>query len=288
MSLLVDMMTNTLDEAYAERAARAQTRGAVPQDATADVGHGEAGPPGRAPRSRLLVSAVALLVVGLVTGTAVAQVRGGQVEDTGLRGRLAGEVVDRRAESDRLSRQATGLREELADTRASALGIDAAGRALAERLARVGLQSATVPVEGPGVVVTLDDPDPDGERSAADLEQGRVRDTDVADAVNALWAAGAEAVAVNGQRLTALTAIRSAGAAIQVDLLPLTPPYEIRAIGDRATLELGLLDGPTGRRLTTYASAYGLRLDVRRSDELRLPGAADPTLRAVAPAPEAS
>ena len=47
-------------------------------------------------------------------------------------------------------------------------------------------------------------------------------DRDLQVIVNGLWAAGAEAIAVNGQRLTACSAIRSAGEAILVDFRPLS------------------------------------------------------------------
>ena len=59
----------------------------------------------------------------------------------------------------------------------------------------------------------------------------RVLDVDLQSVVNGLWAGGAEAVAVNGQRLTALTTIRAAGSAILVDFRPVTSPYEVSAIG---------------------------------------------------------
>lgn len=113
--------------------------------------------------------------------------------------------------------------------------------------------------------------------------EGRVQDRDLQDVVNGLWAAGAEAVSVNGQRLSALTAIRSAGDAILVDLRPLTPPYVVAAVGDPEGLELGFVDGPSGRRLQTFTSLYGITFEVRREQELSLPGAAAPDLRAASP-----
>ena len=58
-----------------------------------------------------------------------------------------------------------------------------------------------------------------------EADQGRVTDRDLQTLVNEVWAAGAEAVTVNGQRLTALSAIRSAGDAVLVDFRPLNPPY---------------------------------------------------------------
>ena len=263
------MMANTLDEAYAERAARPAT---TPTPSGASTG---------APRRTL--TAVVLVALGLLTGTAIAQVRGLQQADTGLRGELAAQAQLRTAQSAELDGRAQQLRRELVDVRETALSTDAAGRAVAERLRVLGLASATSPVQGPGVVISLDDPDtgpgrPDLPPEA--LADGRVRDTDLQDTANALWAAGAEAISINGQRLTALTAIRLAGDAILVDLLPLKPPYVVRAIGRPASLELGFLDGPVGRRLFDYTNAYGMRLQVRRADDQKLPGAADPQLRA--------
>ena len=273
MSLLVDMMTNTLDEAYAERAASTRRpRGTSPG-------------PG-SPRSRA-VTALALVAVGAVTVAAVTQVRDRQQADSGLRGQLAAEALERTAQSVELDRRAEALRAELPGLRDAALSVDAAGTALAQRLTALGLASATTPVVGPGIVLTLDDALPTDDLPTGDpgavADDGRVRDTDLQDAVNALWAAGAEAVSINGQRLTALTAKRSAGSAVLVDLLPLSPPYVVRAVGQPAALELGLLDGEVGRRLMTYTELYGLRLDVRREQDLRLAGAADPDLRSATP-----
>lgn len=272
MSLLVDMMNNTLDEGYAERAAR---------------------PAGAAPERRphRAAAAVALVAIGVVTGTAIAQVRERQEASTGLRAELAAEVRDRTAETEVLAGQAEQLRAQAAAAQSAALGADAAGRSAARRLEELGLASGTLPVRGPGLVVTLTDA-PEGEvEGEAPLRggtpvDGRVQDRDLQDLVNGLWAAGAEAVSINGIRLTALTAIRSAGEAILVDFRLLSPPYVVRAIGDPDRLELELLDGPTGRRLSTYTQLYGLGLELRSDDRLSLPGAGVPDLRAALPEEE--
>ena len=275
MSLLVDMMTNTLDSAYAERAARRNDPGSAPAGGTGPVPRTVRGtaPP-----------LLAILLVGVLTGTAVAQVRERQEAGTGLRAELVEEVRERTGESEALAGRAEDLRSEVDAARQASLGAGAAGQALTDRLAALGLASATTPVEGPGIVVTLDDApseaplDPTDPRAATGGE-GRVQDRDLQDAVNGLWAAGAEAISINGERLTVLTAKRSAGGAILVDLRPLSPPYVVEAVGDPSALELGFLDGPAGRRLTTYTSLYGFGLDVRRADQLSLPGAAVPDLR---------
>ena len=98
--------------------------------------------------------------------------------------------------------------------------------------------------------------------------------------VNGLWAAGAEAVAVNGQRLTALSAIRSAGDAILVDYRPLTRPYVVVAIGDPRTLQSRFVAG-AGRAGAAHAGA-GVRhplLGRARVGQQTLPAASPDELR---------
>lgn len=278
MSLLVDMMADTLDQGYAERAARAEV--------------GRAG--GQLLRRRRrsgVVPLLGMLAVGVLTGTAVAEVRERSVADQGLRGELAAEVAQRTRDSDELAGRVAALRDEVAAVREQALGTDAAGRAAAERLAVLGAAAATTAVRGPGLVVTLDDA-PTGDVVGEDPlrggtePEGRVRDADLQDVVNGLWAAGAEAVAVDGQRLTALSAIRSAGESVLVDLRPLSPPYVVEAVGDASRLEVRFVDGPSGRRLATLEQLYGIRSEVARAEELDLPAAGTPDLRAAVPVPD--
>lgn len=271
MSLLVDVMTHTLDEGYAERAARR------------DDGQ----PAGRSGRA---VVAVTLVLLGVVTGTAVAHVRERAEAASGLRESLAEQVRARSAESDRLAAQATALRTEVVALRDDALAADSAGSALADRVRSLELAVGTLPVTGPGVEVTLDDAAPDEQlgqesepRGGTALE-GRVLDRDLQELVNGLWAAGAEAVAVNGVRLSARSAVRSAGEAILVDFRPLSPPYRVEAVGRPADLEVELLDSRAGRYLETLASISGITVELRRRDELTLPAATEPQLRAARPA----
>jgi uncharacterized protein YlxW (UPF0749 family) len=96
--------------------------------------------------------------------------------------------------------------------------------------------------------------------------------------VNEIWAAGAEAVAVNGQRLTALSAIRSAGDAVLVDFRPLTPPYEIEAVGDPKKLRETFVGGFGGSYLQVL-QGYGITYAVEDRDRLQLAASAGVRLR---------
>lgn len=276
MSLLVDLMTNTLDEAYADRAARTDPSG---PDRT-----GPGRPPGRRVRGRASITGVAALVLlGLLTGTAVGQVRARAEATAGVRADLVEQAAARTAEGDELDRTANRLRSTVSTTRADALGADAAGRQAADRLGQLELAAGTIPVTGPGLVVMIADAaveDPTlAEPPDGSTDQGRVIDRDLQDVVNGLWAAGAEAVAVNDVRLSSRAAIRSAGEAILVDFTPLSPPYRVAAVGDSSALEVDFVDGPSGRRLQTLSEFSGITFSVSREQDLSLPAAAPPELR---------
>jgi uncharacterized protein YlxW (UPF0749 family) len=277
MSLLVDVMTNTLDEGYAERAARraGAAGGAGPAPTPA------AGAPGR------LVGALVLVLLGVLTGTAVAHVRDRAAAGEGLRAGLAGEVQERSRESDRLAAEVAQQRADVAAARDRALADGAAGQRLREVVQALELASATAAVTGPGLVVILDDAPadaaalepPTGGRPGTPLD-GRVLDRDLQDVVNGLWAAGAEAVSVNGVRLSSRAAIRSAGEAVLVDFRPLSPPYRVEAVGRPADLEVGFVDGPAGRYLQALEQVSGITWSARRAERLELAAATEPQLRA--------
>lgn len=280
MSLLVDMMANTLDESYADAARRRTGQ----QAAQAGGSSGASQPP------RLLrrgTAAVLLVALGLVTGTAAAQVRRRAAAGSTVRAELIADVHRRTSASDDLAAQAARLRRDVAAQQDAALRSSGTGVAVARQLAALQLAVGVDAVTGPGVVVTLNDaPGADAAQSerGGQVGQGRVLDRDLQDAVNGLWSAGAEAIAINGLRLSALTAIRSAGEAILVDYRPVSPPYVVRALGDPGRLEAGFADSAPGRRLATYTSLYGLQLEVSRSANQTLPGAGIPTLRLAVPA----
>jgi uncharacterized protein YlxW (UPF0749 family) len=142
-------------------------------------------------------------------------------------------------------------------------------------------------VGGPGFVLRLADAPADP--SGADVDprtdqsdDGRVSDRDLQTLVNEVWASGAEAVAINGQRLTALSAIRSAGEAILVDFRPLSPPYEVTAVGPD-DMRANFVDGFGGSYLAVLRD-YGIDYAVTDEDELSLPASAGVTVRyAVSP-----
>lgn len=126
------------------------------------------------------------------------------------------------------------------------------------------LMTATTPVSGPGITVTLTD------RSGPGKGSGTVRDQDLAMVVNAMWAAGAEAISVNGQRIGPKTFVRTAGSVILVNVTPVSSPYEVMAIGDSNALSVALVRGATGDYLSAAQSVSGMSVSSKVSQTLTM------------------
>lgn len=117
---------------------------------------------------------------------------------------------------------------------------DKAGEEVFQReLAQLKMHANLTPLQGPGVIVTLDDsklPGKPGENQNLYL----IHDDDLLKVINELKAAGAEALSVNEQRLIATSEIRCAGPTVSVNNQRSSPPYVIKAIGDPKTLDAAL------------------------------------------------
>ena len=253
MGLLRDLMASPVEAGYAE-AARRRARAGGPAART-----------GRATLSLLMAT-----VLGVVTVTAVTTLRQPRSEVERSRALLEEEIADRTADAEGLARANEDVTAEIAALQQDALAT--ANPGLFRTLQEVELLSGAVAVTGPGLVVQLEDAAaPDGE----EVEAGsRVQDLDLQIVANALWAAGAEAIAINGQRLTAVTAIRSAGQAILVDLAPLVGPYRVEAIGDVRATQTAFARSTAATHLSTVAGTYGIRVAVTAEQRLELPGGA--------------
>jgi uncharacterized protein YlxW (UPF0749 family) len=260
MSLLTNLIEHSLDEGYAEAAARRAA--------------------GDAPSSRNgWVLAAGLVIIGLLLATAALQVRNRAPAAAQARDALTREIAQRTAATDRLETDLQKLRASVTAAREDALGLTASGSELAATLANLEAVTGAGAVRGPGLVIHLEDADSADTEGSADPRagdagtDGRVTDRDLQTIVNEVWAAGAEAVAVNGQRLTSLSAIRSAGQAILVDFRPLSPPYDVVAVGNSDTMQSKLVDGFGGSYLQVLRN-YGIDYTVKTRDSVLLPAAA--------------
>ncbi len=172
---------------------------------------------------------VALLLFGLGFGLAV-QVRTTQQDALGAArtSDLVRILDDLSAQRERLAAEEAQLQATIAELETSADQAQVAREASRERLQNLRILAGAVPVTGPGVTLTIADPD-------GVLEAG-----DILDAVQELRDAGAEAISVDGERVVATTAIVDTTEGIAVGDTVLTSPIEIHAIGDPDTLAAGL------------------------------------------------
>lgn len=167
--------------------------------------------------------------------------------------RLRAQLDSLRADLDALATGGTARQRELG-------GLTAQGDALAPF---AGLRA----VRGPGLVVELSD-SALRESPTGDPNDLVIHEQDLQAVVNALWAAGAEAVAINGERITARSAVRCVGNTLLLHGSVYAPPYRVAAIGDAVALEQGLSLSEDVERFR--AAAEDLRLGFEISPERSL------------------
>ncbi|MFE5023515.1 DUF881 domain-containing protein [Streptomyces sp. NPDC056656] len=272
MSLLTNVMDHSLDDGYAEAAARKKAEGSsgMPRTLRAKLGLAAG-----------LVLAALVVTVGAAQARVAAPVVAKEREELITR-------IDRETDAaDKLERKVDTLRNDVSDRQREALkkhGGDTGDLA--------GLLSGATAVHGPGVKLVVDDAkeaDQGGggpRESTGFSDTGRVRDRDMQRVVNGLWQSGAEAVAINGQRLTALSAIRAAGDAILVDNRPLVPPYTVLAVGDGQRLSTRFQNSPDGLYLHALQENFGIRTSISAQDDVHLPAAPSVTVRTAQPRTE--
>ncbi|MGV4885662.1 DUF881 domain-containing protein [Streptomyces viridosporus] len=274
MSLITNVMDHSLDDGYAEAAARkkADGDGGMPKTLRAKLGLAAG-----------LVLAALIVTVGAAQARVAAPVVAKEREELIDR-------IDRETEAaDELEDDIDELREDVGARQREALR-DSGG---SDRSELVGIMAGAVAVHGPGVRLVVNDAkdttaggDGDPRSTSGFSDTGRVRDRDLQRVVNGLWESGAEAVSINGQRLTALSAIRAAGDAILVDNRPLVPPYTVLAVGDGPQLKDRFRNSADGVYLHVLQENYDIRTALSVEEDLRLPAAPSVIVRTAQPITE--
>jgi uncharacterized protein YlxW (UPF0749 family) len=281
MSLLQQLMDRPLDPSYAAAADRREAAGM--------------------PRSTSLRSpwvVVSAVLIGFLLVAAAFALRPAGTTASRDKEQLIGQIEARQARGDELAREAGQLGGQIQDLQSQALASQASQ--LSDELDRLRLLTGEIAVSGPGLVLTVDDaPDARADNASGDprdaggFPKGRVTSFDLQILCNGLWQAGAEAMSINGQRLTSRSSIRFAGDAILVDYRPLSPPYVITAVGDGRDLQTAFAGSASGAYLKSLGDNYAIpssittpsRVDVPRSPSLPLTFATQST---ATPSTEAS
>jgi Uncharacterized protein conserved in bacteria len=266
MTLITEMMERPLDPSYAAAAERRKQEGL---------------PAATGIRSPMLI--IVAVLIGALLGASALALRAPTTAASKIKQDLVSQIENRRAHADAQTRLIDKLRSQINTAQAAALS-QQSQTGLTTRLSKLELAAGTVPVTGPGLVLTIDDAptkaepvDPNANpRTPTGPDQGKVIAKDLQIIVNGLWDAGAEAISINGHRLTSRAAIRSAGAAILVDYRPLTRPYVITAIGDPGGLNVEFAGNSGGSYLQSLTNNYQIRGDIQNRTSVVVPG--EPTL----------
>lgn len=243
MDLLIQIHNNPVDPDYARVAASGRTP----------------------PKLHWTLAIVALIIGAMVTVAAQQNTRAAP-GNAAERKELISRIQTAEREQDQLRTQANTLTEQIAQLRAGALGNDTQAKELETKINELNPKVGTVAVSGPGIVIMVDD----APRADAKGKRYQVLDVDLQQLVNGLWAAGAEAISINGHRLSALTAIRGAGDAITVDYRSLTHPYRIEAIGDPDSLQARFVESSGGQWWNSLKQIFSMRYDLAPAKQLTL------------------
>jgi uncharacterized protein YlxW (UPF0749 family) len=216
---------------------------------------------------------VVALAAGLLFATSSQTAQG-----TDLRG---GEVTELSALIGQRQAVLVAQEEQLAGLRAQAQALtdEAASRntdvAAAQAAGELGkLSAGLVALTGPGVEITLDDAPrrPDGSLPiGARPDDVVIHQSDVQAVVNAVWAAGADAVAIMDQRLIATSAVRCVGNVLLLQGRTYSPPFVVTAIGDADAVRSQLAASPQVAVFQQAVEDFGLGFAVRERPEVAVP-----------------
>jgi uncharacterized protein YlxW (UPF0749 family) len=215
-------------------------------------------------------TAVAVGVFGLLVAVAAVQNSRNADVDEASRDALIDRIEVRKDAVSSLQDRIVALRVQNDNLVEQVVDLTVAGQNVDEVRADLALDTGFAAAEGSGLRVTVDD-QPQGD------PDGLVRATDLRVLVNGLWEAGAEAIAINGRRLTSLSAIVNSDIAIQVNQGPLSPPYVVQAIGGQ-NLDADFVETQSGLTFLALAEQFGFVVERDTVSSLLLP-AAPPSLQ---------
>ena len=218
---------------------------------------------------RLLVL-VAFVVAGALFVTSAVNSDGTDLR-AGRYGDLGSLVREHKEEADSLQARLNLLADEV-DTLAAQVDSGAVADLRAE-IDDLEQPAGLKPVHGPGVSVTLDDaPEEVIDSTEAGPNDLVVHQQDIQAVVNALWAGGAEAMTIQGQRVISTTGIKCVGNTVVLHDIPYSPPYVITSVGDSEAMLTSIGTNRYIRIYREYVAAYQLGWEVDTDPDVALPG----------------
>jgi uncharacterized protein YlxW (UPF0749 family) len=228
---------------------------------------------------------LALLGLGFLIAAQLATERPRVRYTTQERAPLIETALDLQEQQEALSAEVLQLREQILALEQQGQGTNAAIRELNANLEDARLAAGLIPLRGTGVVFQLEDSlEPAGavENELDYLVTAR----DLRTMVEELWLAGAEAIAINGERVVPTTSIIDIGGVILANSAYLTPPYQISAIGSEDLYEQVVSSPGFADFVRARQDSYGIRIGYLEPEQVDIPAfAGTVTLRNARPAP---
>jgi uncharacterized protein YlxW (UPF0749 family) len=221
--------------------------------------------------ARSLTLIVSSLILGFLLTAQMQAVRSRPPANPEYSRDLSAVTIQRLEEEQRgLKETIRSLRAQLASQQQAAMSGASNLASIPEELARQRLAAGLSPQAGPGLIVTLDDSAknmPTGDDPANYL----IHDYELRDVSSLLWLAGAEAISINAERLVSVSSVYCVGSTILVNNTRISPPYEIKAIGNPTTLEDVLRDPAALKKLKSRATLYGVQFRFSQARDLMAP-----------------
>ena len=226
------------------------------------------------PKRERLQHAFALLVPAVLFGFLVTSQWQGQQERSQIAVRYNAPLTDAavalQKDQNDLKAQLQDLRVQLDQIQANAATQSGATGELQTRIADLRAQAGLTALVGDGVIVQLDDSHTVA-AGAANLDQAICHSTDLTDILNTAWRGGAQAIAVNAQRVVGTTSVYCVGSTIMVNGTLMSPPFNIAVIGPQNNV-LGAFDDPRQLKdIKARRDAQGLGFRVTRASAIKVP-----------------
>jgi uncharacterized protein YlxW (UPF0749 family) len=238
------------------------------------------------PASWQVTLAAALLALGFLIAVQFQSEAPRSRYSTQERPPLVETALELSARQQALKDDIVALRSQIQQLEKNVSADDATLAGLNDELVQARIAAGLIELSGPGVALQLDDAHgplpPDA--SAADY---RVQAEDLRDLLAALWLSGAEAIAINGERVSVTTSVSDIGGTVLVNSAYLAPPYVVRAIGGGDLYDRLIASDGLRQLLDGGMQPFGLDLRAGPLDDVDVP-AYSGNVRLVEARPEAS
>ncbi|WP_130864318.1 DUF881 domain-containing protein [Bacilliculturomica massiliensis] len=220
----------------------------------------------------LIMIGILALIIGLIISVQISSIQGsdqgGLVPSVKVKA-YEQELQKLRAQNESQTQQLIELEDRLENMMNDKAAEDESLKQIYDEREKYKLAAGLVEVKGPGIVITLEDPEPEDKYSET-YSSLMYNYELLLSLVNRLKDAGAEAISINGERIVSSTEISLAGDNVNINTRPTAPPYVVKAIGDPDTLE-GTITIRFGIIEKMKSDPYNIRVDIARRDDVVIP-----------------